>query len=107
MIIIALVVDSALRLGAEPGPSINVVTNIATDNETEAEQLKNSISAQTLISDLSAIWNLATYDIGVLPDIGIPISEKLGYRSFFTLFRYTRYRVLVADSDIGSPCPRY
>ena len=51
-IIIASVVDSVRR--AAPGPSINVVTNIAADNETAATSLLNSISTSVLISDLSA-----------------------------------------------------
>ncbi len=51
-IIIASIVDSARR--AATAPSINVVTNIAADNETAAEMLVSSISTQTLLSDLFA-----------------------------------------------------
>ncbi len=51
-VVIASIVDSARR--AATSPSISVVTNIAADNETAAQSLVNSISTETLISDLSA-----------------------------------------------------
>ena len=46
------------------------------------------------------IWNLATPDIGYLPDIGSPYDTISGQMSRYRVFRLTRYRDM-------SECTRY
>ena len=49
------------------------------------------------ISGEAFIWNLATPDIGFLPDIGSPDDTISGHMTRYRVFRLTRYR----DSDMS------